>query len=75
MARSVGFDAIEAGGYALASRASAWDWRGTFPSGLPAYDIDHVWARRELTGLRSEFFTEFASDHRCQVARFGWPGR
>ena len=75
VARSLGFDAIEAEGYALASRSSAWGWRGTFPSGLPAYDIDHVWARRDLPGLRSEFFTEFASDHRGQVARFGRPGR
>ena len=72
VARSLGFDAIEAEGYALASRSSR-GWRGTFPSGLPAYDIDHVWARRELPGLRSELFTELASDHRGQVARFGWP--
>lgn len=73
VARSVGFDAIEAEGYALASRSSR-GWRGTFPSALPVYDIDHVWARRDLHGLRSDLFTERASDHRGQVARFGWPG-
>jgi len=74
VARSLGFDAVEAEGYALASRSSR-GWRGTFPSGLPIYDIDHVWARRDLPGLRSELFTELNSDHRGQVARFGWSGR
>jgi len=72
VARSVGFDAIEAEGYALASRSSR-EWRGTFPSYLPLYDIDHVWVRRDLPGLRSDLFTELTSDHRGQVARFGWP--
>ncbi len=41
--RSLGFDALEAQGYSLASRSSG-GWRGTFPSWLPIYDIDHVWA-------------------------------
>jgi endonuclease/exonuclease/phosphatase (EEP) superfamily protein YafD len=72
--RSLGFEAIEAQGYALASRASG-GWRGTFPSGLPLYDIDHVWVRGEATGLRSRLFTRLASDHRGQVARFRLPSR
>ncbi|WP_435008517.1 endonuclease/exonuclease/phosphatase family protein [Tundrisphaera lichenicola] len=70
--RSLGFDAIEAEGYVLASRASR-GWRGTFPSPMPVFDIDHVWVRRELPGLRDELFTNFASDHRGQVVRFGIP--
>ncbi len=70
--RSVGFDAVAAEGYVLASRSSG-GWRGTFPSGLPLYDIDHVWARRAFAGVRSELFTNLASDHRGQVARLRWP--
>ena len=42
VARSVGFGALERAGFTLASR-SCRGWRGTFPSFLPAYDIDHVW--------------------------------
>ena len=33
-------------GYALAARSSR-GWRGTFPSFLPVYDIDHVFVRRD----------------------------
>jgi len=73
VARSVGFDAVADEGYALASRSSR-GWRGTFPSGLPLYDIDHIWARRDLPGLRADLFTELTSDHRGQVARFRLPG-
>ena len=69
VARSLGFDAIEAGGYALASRSSR-GWRGTFPSVLPAYDIDHVFVRRDLPSLDCRLFTTLASDHRGQVVRF-----
>ncbi len=39
--RSIGFDALTAQGYTLASRAAS-GWRGTFPAWLPVYDIDHV---------------------------------
>jgi endonuclease/exonuclease/phosphatase (EEP) superfamily protein YafD len=72
VSRSLGFDAIEAEGYALASRSSR-GWRGTFPSFLPIYDIDHVWVRRELPIVESRLFTNFASDHRGQVARLRIP--
>jgi endonuclease/exonuclease/phosphatase family metal-dependent hydrolase len=72
--RSLGFDAIEneGEGYAFASRSSR-GWRGTFPSFFPVYDIDHVLIRRDLAGLRSELFTNLASDHRGQVTRFRLP--
>ena len=72
VSRSLGFDAIEGEGYALASR-SAEGWRGTFPSFLPVYDIDHVWVRCERPVLGCELFTNLASDHRGQVATFRVP--
>jgi endonuclease/exonuclease/phosphatase family metal-dependent hydrolase len=72
VARSLGFDAIEAEGYALASRSSR-GWRATFPSFLPLYDIDHVCVRRDLPVTEAHLFTNFASDHRGQVARFRVP--
>ncbi len=68
LSRSLGFDAIEAEGYALAAR-SARGWRGTFPSILPIYDIDHVFIRRDDPLVGCRFFTNLASDHRGQVAR------
>jgi len=64
--RSLGFDALAGQGYSLASRSSG-GWRGTFPSWLPIYDIDHVWLR---PGLRVRFCTLFngsATDHRGQL--------
>ncbi len=67
--RSLGFDAIEAEGYALAAR-SCRGWRGTFPSFLPIYDIDHVFIRRDDPLLGCRLFTNLASDHRGQVVRF-----
>ena len=72
LSRSLGFDAIAAEGYALASRLTR-GWRGTFPSFLPVYDIDHVFVRRDCPMLGSEFFTNLASDHRGQIARFRVP--
>jgi endonuclease/exonuclease/phosphatase (EEP) superfamily protein YafD len=73
VSRSLGFDAIEAEGYALASRSSR-GWRGTFPSFLPVYDIDHVLIRRDDPLLDCRLFTNLASDHRGQVVRFRPPG-
>jgi endonuclease/exonuclease/phosphatase (EEP) superfamily protein YafD len=70
VSRSLGFDAIEAEGYALAARSSR-GWRGTFPSFLPIYDIDHVFIRREDPLYECRLFTNFVSDHRGQVVRFG----
>lgn len=72
VSRSLGFDAIEAEGYALASR-SARGWRGTFPSALPLYDIDHVLVRDDWPVVDCRLFTHFASDHRGQVVRFARP--
>jgi endonuclease/exonuclease/phosphatase (EEP) superfamily protein YafD len=69
LSRSLGFDDIEAEGYALAARSTR-GWRGTFPSFLPIYDIDHVFIRRDDSLLGCRFFTNFASDHRGQVVRF-----
>jgi endonuclease/exonuclease/phosphatase (EEP) superfamily protein YafD len=67
--RCLGFDAIEAEGYALAAR-SCRGWRGTFPAVLPIYDIDHIFINRDDPLLECRLFTNFASDHRGQVARF-----
>jgi endonuclease/exonuclease/phosphatase (EEP) superfamily protein YafD len=72
VSRSLGFEAIEGEGYALASRAT-WGWRGTFPSILPVYDIDHVLVRVEDRLLGCRLFTNFVSDHRGQVVRFRPP--
>ena len=69
VSRSVGFDAIEAGGYTLASRVSG-GWRATWPSRLPLYDLDHVWVRRERPLLGCDFFRSAHSDHRGQVVTF-----
>ena len=70
--RSLGFDEFEARGYRLAGR-SVRGWRGTFPSWLPVYDIDHVWLRAGL-GLGSfTFFNGPQTDHRGQVVRIILP--
>ena len=68
-AHSLGFDAIMDQGYTLASKSDA-GWRGTFPSWLPLYDIDHVWLRPGL-GVRScRLFNGPATDHRGQFVHF-----
>ena len=66
--RSIGFDVLTAQGYQLASR-SAGGWRGTFPSWLPLYDIDHVWLRPGLRVRSCTLFNGSASDHRGQIVR------
>ena len=63
--RSIGFDWLTAMGYNLASRSAA-GWRGTFPSWLPIYDIDHVWLRPGLRMRSCTLFSGPASDHRGQ---------
>ena len=69
LAESIGCDALAAEGYALASQVTL-TWRGTFPSWMPVYDIDHVWVHRDrLAGLEVRLFTNLASDHRGQVVR------
>ena len=64
--RSIGFDALAAQGYELASRSAA-GWRGTFPSWLPVYDIDHVWFGPGLFVRSCALFTGPSTDHRGQV--------
>ena len=66
--RSLGFDALEAQRYSLASRSSA-GWRGTFPSWLPIYDIDHVWVGPRFRVGSCTLFNGPATDHRGQVVR------
>ena len=68
--RSLGFDSLLDQGYTLASRSSA-GWRGTFPSWLPLYDIDHVWLGPGLMARASRVYSGPATDHRGQVVRFG----
>jgi endonuclease/exonuclease/phosphatase family metal-dependent hydrolase len=73
--RSIGFDALCTQGYQLASRSSN-GWRGTFPSWLPLYDIDHVWLRPGLRVRSCTLFNGSATDHRGQFVRIltDWPG-
>jgi endonuclease/exonuclease/phosphatase (EEP) superfamily protein YafD len=68
---SRGFDAFAqvGGGYHLASKFSR-DWRGTWKSYLPLYDIDHVWVHKHFQGLRTELLTNLKSDHRGQLVQF-----
>lgn len=66
--RSLGFDELESLGYRLAGR-SASGWRGTFPSWLPVYDIDHAWVRPGLRLGSCMFFNGPHTDHRGQVVR------
>ena len=71
ISRSIGFDrfADAGGGYYLASKFS-WNWRGTWKSYLPLYDIDHVWIHKRFQGLRAELFTNPMSDHYGQLVQF-----
>ena len=64
--RSLGFDDFRARGFRPAS-ASTVGWRGTFPSVLPLYDIDHVWAGPGVVAC--DLFRGPHTDHRGQVAR------
>jgi endonuclease/exonuclease/phosphatase family metal-dependent hydrolase len=66
--RSVGFDAFEAQGFSLASRFSG-GWRGTFPSWLPIYDIDHVWIGPRFQVGQCALFHGPAADHSGQVVQ------
>jgi hypothetical protein len=66
--RSIGFDALAAQGYTLASR-SARGWRGTFPSLMPVYDIDHVWLAPKIHVRSCTLFNGPSTDHRGQFVR------
>ena len=69
-ARSLGFDSLTDLGYTLASRSAA-GWRGTFPSWLPLYDIDHVWLGPLWVARACRLYNGPATDHRGQLVRFG----
>ncbi len=71
---SIGFDkfATAGGGYYLASRFSQ-DWRGTWKTYFPLYDIDHVWVHKRFQGLRTKLFSHSSSDHRGQIVKFVLP--
>jgi endonuclease/exonuclease/phosphatase (EEP) superfamily protein YafD len=71
ISRSLGFDAWDqvGGGYHLASKYSS-NWRGTWMSILPLYDIDHVWVHKRFLGLSANLFTNLATDHRGQLVKF-----
>jgi hypothetical protein len=66
LGRSVGFDSVRAAGYALASDRCG-GWRGTYPTLLPLYDIDHVWAGSAVRVADCRFFTAAGSNHRGQL--------
>jgi endonuclease/exonuclease/phosphatase family metal-dependent hydrolase len=68
-ARSIGFDSFMDQGYTLASRSAA-GWRGTFPSWLPLYDIDHVWLAPGLVARACRLYNGPSTDHRGQFVRF-----
>jgi len=74
ISRSRGFDefATVGGGYHLAAKFS-FDWRGTWKSYLPLYDVDHVWVHKHFQGLKAELFTNRSSDHRGQWLQFQLP--
>ncbi|HEV2294225.1 MAG TPA: endonuclease/exonuclease/phosphatase family protein [Tepidisphaeraceae bacterium] len=66
--RSVGFDAIAEAGFTSAG-AIGRGWRGTWPSMLPLYDIDHVWVTNRWAITRVDPVANDATDHRGQVVR------
>ena len=72
LSRSIGFDELREMGFVLAS-SKARGWRGTFPSSLPLYDIDHVWvaprgdaAGAGLTPTACQLFSSSSTNHRGQ---------
>jgi len=71
VSRSLGFDAYTtaAGGYQLASKAAPV-WRGTWPTLLPLYDIDHIWVHKRFQILNVEMFSNLNTDHRGQKVSF-----
>jgi len=69
-ARSLGFDAILRSGIGF-DRAAMWSgqWRATWPSQFPMWDIDHVLIRRGIGVNSAGFFANPATDHRGQVVK------
>ncbi|OUD13088.1 endonuclease/exonuclease/phosphatase family protein [Thioflexithrix psekupsensis] len=74
LGNSRGFDAWSTLNYQLAAR-TAGQWRGTWPSGFPLYDIDHVWLHEELQLEQLHFLYHPATDHRGQSVQFSWEKR
>ena len=68
LSRSIGFDALREAGFVLAS-SRAGGWRGTFPSALPLYDIDHVWIAPDagVTATSCQMLTSLSTNHRGQA--------
>lgn len=60
-----GFEAIGDAGFTLAA-AETSGWRGTFPSILPLYDIDHVWLRN-LTPIQRHLIRSRYTNHLGQA--------
>lgn len=71
VSRSIGFDTypVAAGGYQLASKF-ARIWRGTWPSFLPVFDIDHVWIHKRFQVLSVKTWSQQNIDHRGQLVYF-----
>ena len=63
---SLGFDSLREQQFALASRAGR-GWRGTFPSALPLYDIDHVWVSPVHRVASCRFISSSGTNHRGQI--------
>ncbi len=74
LSRSLGFEKFAhiGGGYNLAAKFSS-DWRGTWKSYLPLYDLDHVWIHKRFQELKTKLFTNFNTDHRGQIVRLKVP--
>ncbi|MDY6993540.1 MAG: endonuclease/exonuclease/phosphatase family protein [Pseudomonadota bacterium] len=68
ISRSLGFEAFSAD-YQLVSQAF-WGWRGTWPTFLPLYDLDHIWVHQRFQLIKLDFLTHLATDHRGQRIQF-----
>ncbi len=69
LGRSRGFDTWLEDGYQLAARRLG-AWRGTWPSWLPLYDIDHIWLDASLQALSLNFLSHPEADHLGQLLEF-----
>ena len=67
VSRSIGFDGLRGRGFELASLACE-GWRGTFPSTLPLYDIDHIWLGGSLSPSGCVMLRSPGTNHRGQLA-------
>lgn len=68
LGRSRGFDQWHTAGYQLAAQ-QAGQWRGSWPSWLPLYDIDHIWLHPSLSLQQFHFLFHAKTDHRGQRAQ------